>query len=153
MPLSDKQREHIVEVANTWVGTPYRGWSCVKGAGCDCGQLLKGVYEEAGHIPEGANLPENYSLQVAQHRKDTEYIDTVMKYMREITEAEVLPGDAVIYKIGLAFTHAAIIVSWPEYVIQAIETHGVSAGHGMNSRYGKLQKRFFTLRDEQIGQA
>ena len=42
MGLTDKQREKVCEVAKSWYGTPYRGWTCIKGVGCDCGQLLKG---------------------------------------------------------------------------------------------------------------
>jgi cell wall-associated NlpC family hydrolase len=149
--LTNEQRQHIVDVAKCWIGTPYRGWSCVKGAGVDCGQLLKGVFEEAGHCNDGITLPENYSLQVFQHRKDTTYIDYVNKYMREITEAEALPGDVVVYRLGLAFAHAAIVVAWPEHIIHAVEFQGVISGHGKNFKFGRLEKRFFTLRDEYVG--
>jgi cell wall-associated NlpC family hydrolase len=148
MPLTSTQREHIVKVAESWYHTPYRGWSCLKGAGVDCGQFLKGVYAEAGFLPGDIPLPKNYSLQVSQHRKDTEYIDTVARYMREIPEAEVLPGDVVIYKLGLAFAHGAIVVNWPEHIIHALERYGVTAGHGTNLKFGRLEKKFFTLREE-----
>ena len=148
MPLTNEQREAIVKVAESWFKTPYRGHSCLKGAGVDCGQLLKGVFVEAGHLPADIPLPKNYSLQVSQHRHDTEYIETVGKYMREITEAEVLPGDVVIYKLGLAFAHAAFVVSWPEFVIHALERYGVTGGHGMNFKFGQLEKRFYTLKEE-----
>lgn len=149
--LTDIQRQAIVDEALSWVGTPYHGHSCTKGAGADCGQFIIGVYRNCGHFPAGVEVPENYPLQVAQHKKDTRYVNTVLTYMDEISEVQVKPGDVVIYKIGLAFTHAAIIVKWPEYVIHAIETHGVSAGHGSNTKFGKLEKRFFTIKNEYIG--
>lgn len=153
MPLSDKQREHLVAVAESWYGTPYRGCSCLKGAGVDCGQLIKGVMIEAGHkFEDGIPTPEQYSLDVAQHRKSTEYIDIVEKYMREIPESEVLPGDVVIYKLGHAFAHAAIIKLWPIHVIHALKDYGVVGGHGMNLKFGKRQKKFYTLKDEFIGE-
>jgi hypothetical protein len=155
MGLSDKQREELVKVAESWYRTPYRGWSCLKGAGVDCGQLLKGVYIEAGHqFSDGIPLPKDYSLQISQHRNDTAYIETVAKYMREIPESEVKPGDVVVYKLGLAFAHAAIIKIWPEHVIHALERDGVTAGHGGEGKFGKnikfsrLEKKFFTLKDE-----
>jgi hypothetical protein len=152
MSLTDKARQNIVRVAESWYGTPYRGHSCLKGAGTDCGQLLKGVFIEAGHkFDDGIPLPKDYSLQVAQHRKDTAYIETVEKYMREVTEADALPGDVVIYKLGLAFAHAAIIKAWPEHVIHALEREGVTAGHGMNFKFGRLEKKFYTLKDEFCG--
>jgi cell wall-associated NlpC family hydrolase len=149
MPLNEKERENVVRVAKEWYGTPYRGWTCLKGVGCDCGQFLKGVYMEAGHRPDdGIPTPPDYSLQVSQHRKSTEYIDIINKYMREITEAEVLRGDVVVYKLGLAFAHAAIVVSWPDHIIHSLERYGVCAGHGLNFKFGRLDKKFFTVRDE-----
>jgi cell wall-associated NlpC family hydrolase len=149
MPLTDQQREHIVEVAKSWYGTPYRGWTCLKGVGCDCGQLLKGVFMEAGHRPQdGVPTPKDYSLQVYLHRKDTTYIDTIAKYFREISETDVKPGDVVAYKLGKGFAHAAIVVKWPEHVIHTLKREGVHAGHGNNNKFGRLEKKFFTLRDE-----
>ncbi len=151
MPLTDLERQNVVKVAESWYGTPYRGHSCLKGAGTDCGQLLKGVYIEAGHrFDDGIPTPKDYSLQVSQHRRSSEYIDIVAKYMREVPESEAKPGDIVVYKMGLAFAHAAIIKSWPDHVIHALERDGVTAGHGMNFKFGKLEKKFFTLRDEHI---
>jgi hypothetical protein len=153
MPLTTAQRAHLIEVTESWYGTPYRGHSCLKGAGVDCGQLLKGVLVEAGHLPADIPMPKDYSLQVSQHRHDTEYIDTVEKYMREISEAEVKPGDVVVYKMGVGvFAHAAFIKVWPEHVIHALERYGVTAGHGMNFRYGRLDKKFYTLKDEFCGE-
>jgi hypothetical protein len=149
MGLTEAHRKHLVEVAESWYGTPYHGWSCLKGAGVDCGQFLKGVYLEAGHpFDDGIPLPKDYSLQVSQHRKDTTYIETLEKYMREVPEAEVKAGDVVLYKLGLAFAHAAIIKIWPSHVIHALEREGVTAGHGMNFKFGRLEKKFYTLKDE-----
>jgi cell wall-associated NlpC family hydrolase len=141
-----------VQVAKSWYKTPYRGWTCLKGIGCDCGQLLKGVYQEAGlRPPDGVPTPKDYSLRVAQHQASTDYIDTIGKYFREIPESEVLPGDIVVYKLGLAFAHAAIIVKWPEHIIHSLEREGVHAGHGMNNKFRPLQKKFYTLQDQFCG--
>jgi cell wall-associated NlpC family hydrolase len=123
----------------------------MKGAGVDCGQLIYGVYRNCGHVGE-VPLPKDYSLQVAQHRSSTEYIDVVDRYFREIPESEALPGDVVVYKLGHAFAHAAIIVSWPENVIQAELRHGVSGTHGTrNPIFGNAPRLFRTLRDEFSG--
>ena len=148
--LSNVQREAIVKEAQSWIGTPYRGWSCVKGAGTDCGQLLYGVFHACGHLPVITDLPKDYSLQVAKHRASTEYIDLVDKYFTSITEAEVLPGDIVVYKLGLAYAHAAIIVEWPGYIIQAEDLHHkVGGAHATKTPLFKRAERIFrTLRDE-----
>jgi cell wall-associated NlpC family hydrolase len=148
MPLTSEQRDKIVTEAKSWIGTPYRGWSRVRGVGVDCGQLLAGVYVNAGFLPADIELPKYYSLSVAQHKESTEYIDLVSKHMREIPEAEALPGDTVVYKLGLAFAHAAIVVEWPNFVIHAFAHGGVRGASGdKHPRLLKTQRKFFTLRD------
>jgi hypothetical protein len=155
MPLTDQQREHVVEVAKSWYGTPYHPCTCLKGIGADCGQILKGVYVEAGHkFEEGDPIPTpvDYNVRTYLHQKSTVYLDIVKKYMREIPESEMKPGDVVVYKIGHAFAHAAIIVKWPEHVIHSLNPEGVHAGHGMNLKFGRLEKKFFTLKDSFIAE-
>lgn len=146
--MTNEQRIAVVKETKTWIGTPYRGHSCIKGVGTDCGQLLYGVYRAIGLLP-AVELPKDYSLQVSKHRASTEYIDIVDKYFLEIPEADVLPGDLVVYKLGLAYAHAAIVVRWPDYVIQAEAVHGVSGAHGSKSPLFKTAARQFrTLRPE-----
>lgn len=150
--LTPEQREAIVKEAKTWVGTPYRGWSRIKRRGTDCGQLLAGVFINAGHLPAGLELPKGYSLQVAQHREDTAYIEMVRKYMNQIPEHKAEPGDVVVYKLGLAFAHAGIIVSWPVSIIHAMAHHGVTFAHGRNHpRLRHTEREFYTLKDEYSG--
>ena len=36
----------VVSVARTWIGTPYMHGASVRGAGCDCLGLLRGVWRE-----------------------------------------------------------------------------------------------------------
>ena len=156
--LTNETRSAIVKEARSWIGTPYRGWSCVKGAGTDCGQLIYGVYRALNLIPV-TPLPKDYSLQVAQHHSSTEYMELIDKFFQAVPEAEVKPGDLVCYKIGLAVAHAAIIVTWPGFIIQAELRHGVSGSHG--TKNPALRERhylqgcvceFRTLRDE-LGRA
>ncbi len=150
MPLTPEQRARVVRVAEGWVGTPYRGWTCRKGVGCDCGQLIRGVYLEAGfRFDDGIPTPETYSLFATLHRRSTVYREIVERYMREITEPEVLPGDVALFKLGHEFAHGAIVKRWPDYVIHALSRYGVCAGHARdNNRFRRLPVRFYTLKDE-----
>ena len=151
MPLTNEQREAIVQEGFRWVRakTPYRGWSSRKGMGADCGQLLYGVYRDAGFLPKDLPLPKDYCLHVAQHRKSHEYVNVVATYMREISEAEAGPGDVVIVEIGLAYAHGALIVRWPAQIIHAVANRGVSCSHGKNApMLLKRRRKFFTLKEE-----
>ena len=154
--LNDAQRLAITKEALEWAAlkTPYRGWSCVKGAGADCGQLLYGIYRACRLIPE-LPLPKDYSIDVAAHRASTEYMGIVDKYFRPVSESAVLPGDLVCYKLGLAMAHAAVIIRWPDFIIQAEAAHGVSGSHGINNPALRVRRylrgtirEFRTLRDE-----
>jgi len=146
--MTSTQRQAVIAELKTWIGTPYKGWSRVKGAGVDCGQLLYGVFRNCGFLPE-RELPKDYSLQVSQHRASTEYIDIVREYFREIPEAEVQQADLVVYKLGHAYAHAAVIVNWPDFVIQADARHGVSGAHGTKTPvFRRAERKFFTLKDE-----
>ena len=147
--LNTTQREAIVREAMEWVGTPYRGWCHLKGIGADCGQFIYGVYRALELLPE-VELPKDYSLHLAQHRESTEYVDFVSRFFREITEAEVLPGDVVLYKIGHAYAHAALIVEWPGLVLQAEARHGVSGANGKKFPFlRRADRRYFTLKEVQ----
>lgn len=151
MPLTDKQRQTIVKEAKSWIGTPYRGWSRVKGpkGGVDCGQILAGVYINADFLSADIELPKYYSLSVAQHKESTEYIDLISKYFDEIPEADVKPGDIVVYKLGLAFAHAAIVVEWPSFVVHAFAHGGVRGASGdKHPRLMKTSRKFFSLKQE-----
>lgn len=45
----------LVALARGWIGTPYRHQASLKGVGCDCLGLLRGVWREAlGPEPEAA---------------------------------------------------------------------------------------------------
>jgi cell wall-associated NlpC family hydrolase len=150
MPLTDKQRAEIVKEAWSWVEaqTPYVGWSCVKGAGTDCGQLLFGIYQECGYVSKDTELPKDYSLQVAQHTNSTAYVDFIRTYMSEITPDELKIGDVIAFQIGLGFAHGAILVEEPYTVIHALAGSGVRAADALKhpSLY-KAQRRYFTLKD------
>jgi hypothetical protein len=155
MSLTTAQREKLVRITKSWIGTRYRGWSRVKGpkGGVDCGQILAAVYAEAGFLSSEvlSTLPKYYSLSVAQHKESTEYIDLIRKYFREVPEAEALPGDIVVYKLGLAFAHAALIVEWPAFVVHAFAHGGVRGASGdKHPRLMKTSRKFFTLKEEFI---
>jgi hypothetical protein len=147
--LTIEQREAVVTEALTWLGTPYRGWSCVKHCGVDCGQLLYGVFHNCSLIPEITDLPKDYPLFIGLHRASTEYVDLVLKFFREIPESEVLPGDLVVWRLtgSKSYCHGAIIKSWPDYYIHAFGDSVKAGSARTRLRFLKSEKLFFTLKD------
>lgn len=154
MPLTADQRHKVIEVSESWLKTPYHPGpgARVKHAGVDCCQFLVAVYSEAGLLPD-LDLG-NYSPTVHLHREDTQYEDTIRQYANEITEAEAQPGDMVLYKVGRAFAHGAIIKTWSSCVIHAVDEMGVIYSDAGNERFllfigsgqRRREKKFFTLK-------
>ena len=54
--IEEDERALVVRIAQEWAGTPYHHRARIKGVGVDCGQLVAGVFEEAGLIPPGMRI-------------------------------------------------------------------------------------------------
>lgn len=139
-----KERQAVIAEAKTWLSTPYLAQARVKGAGADCATSLIAFFADAGMIEDFK--PEPYSVQWALHHRTERYIGHVLNHAVEITEAEVLPADIVMFKNGNAYGHGALIVEWPRAILHASELHGVSMAHSSEGRLGGMRKRFFRLK-------
>lgn len=103
-------RQHIVALAQKWVGTPYHHQGAVLGVGADCLGLLRGVYTELYGEDPYLNATMRYSPNWAEGtggdtlmRAAHEYLDPVDKWSA---------GDVLLFKIKNAnYTkHCAITV-------------------------------------------
>jgi cell wall-associated NlpC family hydrolase len=103
------ERDLVVKVAKSWIGTPYHNNAKIKGVGCDCLTFLSGVFIEAGIIKE-VKIP-HYSPDFMKHRNAEQYLDGLLKYTHEVEKP--LPGDIALWKFGRCFSHSAIVVEWP----------------------------------------
>ncbi len=83
MPTSDLSGQ-IVEEVKSWVGTPYRHQASVKGAGCDCLGLVRGVWRSL-YDEEPAPLPV-YSPDWAERGQS--------ELLKEAAEQFLLPVNA-----------------------------------------------------------
>jgi len=142
MSLTREQIEAVLAEARTWLGTPFHDHARIKGAGVDCAQLLIGVTAGAGVIPQ-FDIRKDYSTVVPH---GTEYVDVLLQFCDEIQEADVRPGDVVLYKTSHGWMHAAIVVSWPDSVIHATEKRGVIMTPGNDDFLKSKPRRFFRLR-------
>ncbi len=107
--MSEIERQKVVEIAKSWLGTPYRHNAQIKGAGADCATFIAEVFFEAGLV-ERFEI-ERYSPQWHLHRNTEKYMSRVLEYSHEVKEPK--PGDIVLWKIGRVFSHGAIVIKWP----------------------------------------
>src|SRR5471030_1040572 len=88
----------IVRIARSWIGTPYLHQASVKGAGCDCLGLLRGVWRELrGEEPE--DLPP-YSPDWAEARGEETLYSALKRHLTEIDHATIAPGDVALFRMA-----------------------------------------------------
>lgn len=123
-------RSKIVNAARSWIGTPYRHQASVKGAGCDCLGLLRGVWREVlGPEPE---TPPPYTADWAEAPGacSEAMAEAARRHLHEITPDEAAAGDALLFRMrrnGPA-KHIAIL-SGPDRMIHAWSGHAVTETH------------------------
>jgi NlpC/P60 family putative phage cell wall peptidase len=99
----------IIEAARGWIGTPYQHQASVKGAGCDCLGLLRGVWRELhGDEPES---PPPYAPDWAEGSGAETMRDALARHLAPVAPADIAPGDAVLFRMvrGGPAKHCAIV--------------------------------------------
>lgn len=111
-------RTAIVAEARAWIGTPYRHQASLKGSGCDCLGLVRGVWRAViGEEPARAPA---YSRDWAEASGEETLAQAARRHMIEIPRTEILPGDVLLFRYRERYPakHAAI-VSAPEMMVHA----------------------------------
>jgi NlpC/P60 family putative phage cell wall peptidase len=104
------RQDRIVMEARSWIGTPYRHQASLKGVGCDCLGLLRGVWRGVmGAEPE---LPPPYAPDWAEAGADT-LVAAARRHLVEIDPAAIMAGDVLLFRWreGLPAKHCAIATS------------------------------------------
>lgn len=114
----------VISTARAWLGTPYHDQASVKGAGCDCLGLARGVWREiVGREPTA--IPP-YSRGWGEVGAREVLADGARQWMIEIDPAEAGPGAALLFRMrdtGIA-KHIGILTD-SETLIHAYERLGV----------------------------
>lgn len=104
-PLS---RAAIVTEARSWIGTPYRHQASLKGVGCDCLGLIRGVWRHCiGDEPE---LPPPYAPDWAEARGAEALAFAARRHLIAVDVDAVAAGDVLLFRwrAGCVAKHAAI---------------------------------------------
>lgn len=135
-------REQVVTEALTWIGTPYHPRGRLKGVGVDCAQLPAGVYEAVGMIP---HIEPAYPPDWHLHKDEDLYVQWVLRFGREISEADAGPGDLVLWKWGRAYSHGGILVDQTNVVHAYIGTRVSLDNINQHEELKQRPRRFFSL--------
>jgi NlpC/P60 family putative phage cell wall peptidase len=101
----------IISAARGWIGTPYQHQQAVKGLGCDCLGLVRGVWREVyGDEPEIAPA---YDAGWSTAAEGEALADAARRHMVEIAVRDFTAGDLLLFrwKPHLPAKHAGIASS------------------------------------------
>lgn len=87
----------IVQIARSWIGTPYVHQASLKGAGCDCLGLLRGVWRELGRAEPEPMPP--YSPDWAESKGEETLYMGLKRHVAEIAPRALQPGDIALFRM------------------------------------------------------
>ena len=111
-------RTAIVAEARSWIGTPYRHQASLKGVGCDCLGLVRGVWRSLlGAEPERAPP---YSRDWAEAAGEETLAQAARAHLSEIEPSEFALGDVLLFRYRARYPakHAAIVTA-PDTMVHA----------------------------------
>ncbi len=104
-------RAGVVAEARDWIGTPYRHQASLKGVGCDCLGLVRGVWRAVvGAEPERAPP---YAPDWAEASGRETLAEAAARHLIAIERDACGPGDVLLFRwrAGLPAKHAAIVTT------------------------------------------
>jgi NlpC/P60 family putative phage cell wall peptidase len=111
-------RADIIGEARAWIGTPYRHQASLKGVGCDCLGLVRGVWRALiGDEPQPAPA---YSRDWAEASGQETLANAARAHLTEINLGTFQPGDVLLFRYRPSYPakHAAIVIA-PELMVHA----------------------------------
>jgi NlpC/P60 family putative phage cell wall peptidase len=107
--LSNSHGGRVIALARGWIGTPYAHQASLKGVGCDCLGLLRGVWRElVGAEPESVPA---YAADWAEAGGTEQFAAAARRHLTEISLHDAEPGDVLLFRWRphLPAKHAAIL--------------------------------------------
>lgn len=105
------QRDDVVAAALAWRGTPYRHQQSLRGVGCDCLGLVRGVWRDVyGDEPE---RPPPYRPDWAEVSGEERLLDAARRLLIEIDAARAPPGAVLMFRMSpeACVKHCAILTA------------------------------------------
>jgi cell wall-associated NlpC family hydrolase len=112
--IERQQRAAVIAEAWSWVFTRFRHQCDVKGSGVDCAMWIVRTFIDCGIVEPFDPRP--YHRLWFLHKNEELYLGWLNKFATEIPAEEAKPGDIVIYKHGMCYSHAGLIISDRELI-------------------------------------
>jgi NlpC/P60 family putative phage cell wall peptidase len=114
----------VIAAARHWLGTPYHDQASVRGVGCDCLGLVRGVWR-ALYGPEPMPIPP-YSRDWGETGSREPLAEAARAVMLERLPTEAVPGALLLFRMrtGAVAKHCGIVTTRDRF-IHAYERSGV----------------------------
>lgn len=126
--MTDENQHKAVIAAREWLGTPYHDQASLKGVGCDCLGLARGVWRDVVG-PEPTSVPP-YTRDWGEVSDREVLADNALRWMTKVPRAEATTGDLVLFRMrsGAVAKHCGILTS-PRTFIHSYDRLGVIEEH------------------------
>ncbi|MCB1371270.1 MAG: peptidase P60 [Hyphomicrobiaceae bacterium] len=116
--------DRVIAAARGWLGTPYHDQASVRGVGCDCLGLVRGVWREL-YGPEPMPIPA-YSRDWGETGMREPLAEAARSVMLELPTTGIVPGALLLLRMrsGAVAKHCGIVTA-PDRFIHAYERTGV----------------------------
>ncbi|MGV6871739.1 peptidase P60 [Pseudochelatococcus sp. B33] len=95
-PKESLTRARIVAEARGWIGTPYIHQAMLKGVGCDCLGLVRGVWRALYGLPP--EMPPPYSPDWAEAGGVEALRDAALRHLAPVTIEAIRAGDMLLFR-------------------------------------------------------
>jgi NlpC/P60 family putative phage cell wall peptidase len=114
--------KRVVDIARTWLGTPYHDQASLKGVGCDCLGLARGIYHE---IMGGETIqPPAYRRGWGETGRVEILAEGARKFLLEVDVAE--PGCLLLFRMKRkAIAKHLGVLTFDQTLIHSYERSGV----------------------------
>lgn len=125
-------RAEVVAEARTWLSTPFHHNAEIKGVGCDCGGLLRGVSIALGLLPaDYATLPEAQPFLAYGRQPDGVQLRLACDtFMTPIARDAMQPGDVILIRWDQDPQHLAILADYVHGGLSLIHSLATPDGRG-----------------------
>lgn len=123
--MTEPPGARVVALAEDWLGTPYRHQASLKGIGCDCLGLVRGLWREI-HGPE-PEQPGPYAADWAERGGGERLLEAACRHLVALEGFDqARPGDVLVFRFRprLPAKHCGILVEHGRF-IHAYEQAGV----------------------------
>lgn len=108
--------QRVVRLARAWIGTPYHHQAAIRGVGCDCLGLVRGVWRE--HMGQDCETPPAYSPDWGESNSVETMLEAARRHLTPCDVSDLKPGHVIVFRIQptAVCKHVAILTTADNFI-------------------------------------